>query len=75
MAVQGSKPGPALVTVNQEQAYPGGYFNDVPAAQFIKDGYTVRMRPGSTDARVMKQVPPPAALRCCVAVLLSEIGI
>ena len=64
MVVQGSKPGPALVIVNQQNAYPGAYFKDVPAAKFMKDGYPVHMRPGSTDAQVMKQVRPPAALRC-----------
>jgi hypothetical protein len=47
---------PAFVTVRQGMAYPDGYFTDVPAAKALKEGYPIRMRPGSTDVAVMDQV-------------------
>ena len=45
-----------MVKVHQEGAYPNGYFNEVPKSSFLRSGYPIRMRPGSTDAAVMKQV-------------------
>lgn len=47
---------PAVVIVQQGQLYPNGYFDDVPAANVVKHGYPITMRPGSTDNAVMSQV-------------------
>lgn len=45
-----------LVTVQQAHCYPKRYFGDVPAARKLQDGYSIHMRPGSTDYAVMSQV-------------------
>lgn len=42
--------------VQQGKGYPGGYFDDVPAAKALKDGYLISMRQRSTDVWVMNQV-------------------
>lgn len=41
--------------MQQGSCYPEGYFNDVPQAKPLKQGYPIAMRPGSTDASVMAQ--------------------
>jgi hypothetical protein len=47
---------PALVTVQQQHCYPEEYFQDVPAAGMLVEGYPVRLRPNTTDMLVMQQI-------------------
>lgn len=54
--MQGTKADAPLITVKQSQAYPTGYSSVVPKGKFLDGGYPIRLRVGSTDALVMKQV-------------------
>ena len=47
---------PGLITVTQQDCFPEGYFDAVPAASVLLGGYPMAMRAGSTDYLVMQQV-------------------